>query len=195
MGINGKKHKRSTLNRRLFLKKTSVASAVTLAFTNACGLRRNKSKDLDTVLSITNYERQTYLAVFEHLLPSSLPESPGANDVNTLNFMLKTLKSGYFDNYDRRFALKGIKWVQDTAIEMYDTYFHKLNLAQKEMVLRDLETYSNGENWLSRMLTFIMEALLSDPVYGGNVNQAGWDWLQHQPGYPRPTPEKTVQNL
>jgi gluconate 2-dehydrogenase gamma chain len=37
------------------------------------------------------------------------------------------------------------------------------------------------------LLDYIMEALLTDPVYGGNPNSIGWQWLKHQPGFPRPT--------
>ena len=33
---------------------------------------------------------------------------------------------------------------------------------------------------------YIFEALLSDPVYGGNPEGIGWRWLGHRPGFPRP---------
>ena len=36
------------------------------------------------------------------------------------------------------------------------------------------------------MLLYIFEALLSDPVYGANVNEAGWNWLGYAAGLPRP---------
>ena len=32
-----------------------------------------------------------------------------------------------------------------------------------------------------------MEALLTDPAYGGNPDGIGWRWLGHTPGYPRPS--------
>jgi hypothetical protein len=28
--------------------------------------------------------------------------------------------------------------------------------------------------------------MLYDPIYGINKEQAGWSWLEHQPGLPRP---------
>jgi len=40
------------------------------------------------------------------------------------------------------------------------------------------------------VLGYIFEALLVDPVYGGNPNGIGWKWLEHQPGLPRPTADK-----
>jgi hypothetical protein len=36
---------------------------------------------------------------------------------------------------------------------------------------------------------------LADPVYGGNRERRGWEWLAHQPGYPRPPPGKTWYRL
>ena len=39
-----------------------------------------------------------------------------------------------------------------------------------------------GRAWLSLLLYYIFEALLSDPVYGGNPDGIGWQWLEHQPG-------------
>ena len=40
-----------------------------------------------------------------------------------------------------------------------------------------------------------VEALLADPVYGGNFDQTGWRWLSHQPGFPRPSADKTWYRL
>jgi len=45
------------------------------------------------------------------------------------------------------------------------------------------------------LLTYILEALLTDPVYGGNPNGIGWTWLQHQPGFPTPTEDKKYYKL
>ena len=50
---------------------------------------------------------------------------------------------------------------------------------------------TEGENWVSTLLFYICEALLTDPIYGGNPNGIGWAWLAHQPGFPRPSPEQS----
>jgi len=39
------------------------------------------------------------------------------------------------------------------------------------------------------LLTFIFEALLSDPQYSGNADSIGWQWLDYKFGNPRPTAE------
>ncbi|NBC82635.1 MAG: hypothetical protein GVY19_04555 [Bacteroidetes bacterium] len=186
--------KRSHITRRLFIKQSSVFSAIGSFTLSACqGVFTKKNKN--TGSPFTEYDKTTLRAVFNHLLPSDYPDSPGANDVNVLGFLKRTMQDPYFDSYDKRIIFNGVRWIQETAIDMFDNYFHALSDNDKEAALRDLETYSNGEHWLSMMLTYIFEALLSDPVYGGNTDQLGWRWLNHQPGYPRPIIEKTYDKL
>jgi len=45
------------------------------------------------------------------------------------------------------------------------------------------------------MMSYLIEALLSDPVYGGNKDQKGWLWLEHIPGFPTPGPDKVYFKL
>ena len=33
---------------------------------------------------------------------------------------------------------------------------------------------------------YLLEALLADPVYGGNTDEVGWKWLGYTAGFPRP---------
>ena len=62
-------------------------------------------------------------------------------------------------------------------------------------MLRRIAASPAGENWLSTLILYLMEALLTDPAYGGNPGGIGWRWLRHTPGYPRPTPDKTYPRL
>ena len=61
--------------------------------------------------------------------------------------------------------------------------------------MRQIEQSRAGRNWLSLLLTYVLEALLADPVYGGNPDGIGWQWLEHQPGYPRPPADKSWYKL
>ena len=45
------------------------------------------------------------------------------------------------------------------------------------------------------MVTLLFEALLLDPLYGGNKEEKGWKWLNHTPGFPRPTEELRYEVL
>ncbi|MEE8342688.1 MAG: gluconate 2-dehydrogenase subunit 3 family protein, partial [Gammaproteobacteria bacterium] len=73
--------------------------------------------------------------------------------------------------------------------------FTALNEQERETVLREIEQSRAGRNWLSTLLTYLLEALLADPVYGGNPNGIGWQWLEHQPGYPLPPKDKAWHRI
>ncbi len=66
---------------------------------------------------------------------------------------------------------------------------------QREALLRRIEQSRAGGNWLSLLLTYLLEALLADPVYGGNPDAIGWRWLEHQPGFPTPPADRTWYRL
>jgi gluconate 2-dehydrogenase gamma chain len=61
--------------------------------------------------------------------------------------------------------------------------------------LHQIVDSSAGENWLSLLLYYLFESLTLDPVYGGNPDGIGWHWLEHQPGFPRPTKETSYRHF
>ena len=81
------------------------------------------------------------------------------------------------------------------STKKYRRGFTQLNNNEREQLLRLIAGSEAGENWLSTLLLYIFEALLSDPVYGGNTGEAGWQWLAHTPGFPRPLVNKTFVQL
>jgi hypothetical protein len=42
------------------------------------------------------------------------------------------------------------------------------------------------EKWLSRLIYYTIEAMFSDPIYGGNTYELGWTSTLHTTGNPRP---------
>ncbi|MCW5587404.1 MAG: gluconate 2-dehydrogenase subunit 3 family protein, partial [Chromatiales bacterium] len=58
----------------------------------------------------------------------------------------------------------------------------------RELLLRRTAASAAGENWLSTLLSYLFEALLTAPAYGGNPNGIGWRWLSYVPGFPLPGP-------
>ncbi len=91
------------------------------------------------------------------------------------------------DPEEKEYIIDGIGWVDETAEEKYSKSYVQLSQSEQEKLVADISNESWGSSWLSVILTFIFEALLSDPQYGSNPDRIGWVWLQHNPGYPRPT--------
>lgn len=133
-------------------------------------------------------------AVQQHLFPTE-PDAPGASDINALAYLQFVMTDTTLAAEDRDFITKGAAWLEDMAQQMENKSFIALSEKQRDKVLRKIADSESGENWLATIMLYIVEALLTDPVYGGNTDQLGWKWLQHIPGYPRPPLDKTFTRL
>ncbi len=185
-----KEWRQEIISRRAFLARmagVSVAALFPLASGGATPApKSNKalSDDQQTVLA----------AVQQHLFPSE-PGIPGAGEINALAYLNNVLADPKMDEEEKAFIRNGTGWLEDLVREEQGGTFTDLNTAQREQMLRRIEQSRAGENWLATLLLYIFEALLSDPVYGGNPNGIGWQWLEHQPGFPRPPADKIYGKL
>lgn len=136
----------------------------------------------------------TIESVLQHLFPSE-PDAPGAREINALNYLRSVIELAGAGTEEHDFILQGAQWLEEIALEDHQEVFSQLDFSAKERVLRRVAASEVGENWISTLLYYLFEALLADPVYGGNPNGIGWKWLQHIPGFPRPSPEKTYRRL
>jgi gluconate 2-dehydrogenase gamma chain len=144
------------------------------------------------------HELQTLAAVQSHLFPrgdgTSGSNGPGAEDINALAYLQGALEDPSLAE-DKQFIGKGIGWLDDLSATMHEKNFLQLDVAGREQLLGTIAKSSAGENWLSTLLLYIFEALLTDPVYGGNPDGIGWAWLEHTPGFPHPPPDKIYTKL
>jgi gluconate 2-dehydrogenase gamma chain len=124
-------------------------------------------------------------AVQDHLLPSE-ENAPGARDVNATAWLQWVLSDPSVDDQHRFFFRKGADELDKLSLKVHERAFQALSPAEREALLRRYEAQAGGHHWLKELLNYIMEALLTDPVYGGNTGQVGWKWLGHKPGYKRP---------
>lgn len=123
--------------------------------------------------------------VQELLLPSE-PGSPGATDVGAFEYLKTAMQEERIDSAQRDFILHGVYWLQDAAMQQHEQAFLSLNAQTQQALLERISESDAGENWLSTLLVFVLEALLSAPVYGGNRDAVGWRWLAIEPGFPLP---------
>lgn len=137
---------------------------------------------------------RTLAEVQQHLLPPA-QDTPGASDIHAVIYLHNTLENSAADGDDRAFIVNGVGWLNDLAQKRHQQSFVTLDVAQREILLRQIEQSRAGERWLSLLLTYLLEALLADPVYGGNPGGIGWKWLEHQPGFPTPPPDKAWYKL
>ncbi|RCU50882.1 gluconate 2-dehydrogenase subunit 3 family protein [Corallincola holothuriorum] len=135
------------------------------------------------------------LAVLDAVQMQLFPDDgdgPSARDLHALDYLQWALDDPpNAEEGDKAFVKQGIGWLEDLAKSSHGQSFSALNREQQDTLLRQVSQSQAGENWLSLLLYYVMEALTLDPVYGGNPNGVGWQWLQHQPGYPRPDKDHT----
>jgi len=136
----------------------------------------------------------TLAVVQEHLFPSET-DSPGAKEINALEYLRNVTKDHVIDSDEKEFILNGVKWLNDLALEKHEAGFTSLSQSQRMGMLHEITKSKAGRRWISKLLSYILEALLCDPVYGGNPDGIGWKWLEHHPGFPRPPVNKRYWDL
>lgn len=190
------KKQKQLVSRRLFLAQSAgLVGAIALS-TDVSAKIKNK----DIAKTILTQPWLTLSEVQEHLFPRSAninndESSPGAKDINAIGYLYTMLHTFDADIDEQKFIIKGISWLDGMANTMAGAPFLKLNKINRERVLKTISESDTGETWLSTLLRYIFEALLTDPVYGGNTNSMGWQWLEHQPGFPRPPENKKYWKL
>ncbi len=132
---------------------------------------------------------RTISIVQNHLFPSDT-DAPGAVEINALDYLHRYLTNPATDKAEIQFLLSGTHALQhhihQALPETKEKQFSDLSIAQREALLREFEQQADGKRWLTNILNYLLEALLTDPVYGGNPDGIGWKWLQHRAGEPRP---------
>ena len=137
---------------------------------------------------------KTIAEVQETLFPAG-EDIPGASDIGAAIYLHKAIENPNADGEDRDYIYRGIGWLDELAQQRYSENYIQLSDNQKEKVIAETVQTRAGRKWISLLLTYLLEALLCEPVYGGNPDGVGWKWLQHQPGYPTPAADKTWDQL
>lgn len=176
------------LSRRHFLKSAALASAATAVPMSALAAAKLAIADL----SIEPW--RSLDAVLNHLLPSS-DSGPGAKELKVVHYVFNVINSQPSDPAEQEFISNGVGWLNGYTQKNSATDFALLNNDQKEAALRAISQSTAGENWLSTLLSYIFEAMLAPPSYGGNPDGIGWQWLNHQAGFPLPPTGKRYYEL
>jgi gluconate 2-dehydrogenase gamma chain len=190
------------MDRRTFIFRSTgslaiVSSPVFTPLTAAAFATQNAASKDDSGLTrqhltrklLTRKEWTTIAAVQNHLFPSD-PAAPGAVEINTTSYLHDYLSNPTTDPVDTSFIRQGVIDLELLAKTETGKQFIDLSNQQRENLLRQYEQQREGRRWLTTILNYVLEALLTDPVYGGNTEGIGWKWLEHRAGQPRPPMNK-----
>ncbi len=124
---------------------------------------------------------KTLEAVQQVLFPQEL-EAPSASEYGATAYLASVSTHSSFLASDLRFLTHGA----EELINKYNNFL-TLNSKEQDETLREfVDNHDIGQNWVSFVLYFTIEALLSSPIYGGNKNESAWQWLKHNAGLPQP---------
>lgn len=140
-------------------------------------------------LGLSKTHWQIMATIQNHLLPSE-KKAIGAKDVYATAWLHNALLMPNVDSAHIKFMVDGLLNLEKLSLSFLKNKILDLNESQRETLLREYEKNKIGRTWLLETLRYIFEALLSDPIYGGNRAGIAWKWLKHNPGFPRPTKDK-----
>jgi len=129
-----------------------------------------------------------------HLFPSEA-QAPGAREVKALSYLRFVMGWQGTDPAEPRILRSGLDRLREIAAQTQGGTFAALSTPAREQVLRTLEAEESGTEWLLLVLDYLFEALLADPIYGGNPDGIGWRWLRVEPGHRRPGPDQRYFEL
>ncbi|GAA5214923.1 gluconate 2-dehydrogenase subunit 3 family protein [Corallincola platygyrae] len=185
------------VSRREFLRSTTAVGLLAglLATKPALAAVDGKAPDpfakRDAEPAFKPDEKAVLSAVQMQLFPDD-GDGPSAKDLHALDYLIWAVDDPpNLEEGDKAFIRRGIGWLQDLSNSKHGKGFVGLSTTQQSELMKQISQSQAGENWLSLLLYYLMEALTLDPVYGGNPDGIGWQWLKHQPGYPRPTKDTT----
>ena len=159
-----------TITRRTFIASSILAGTALALMPQGC---------VQSKIKIDLFK--TLEAVQQVLFPQGL-DAPSAKEYGATAYLANVSTHSSFLASDLHFLKRG-------AQELMNEYPNFLTLSPKEQdeTLRTfVDEHEIGQNWVSFVLYFSIEALLADPIYGGNRNESGWKWLKHNTGLPQP---------
>jgi gluconate 2-dehydrogenase gamma chain len=169
------------IERRQLLKSAAGASAI--AATPTWVLAQAQLQQLATLQQSDPW--RTLGAVLEHLFPAS-SSGPSAQDIHALAYLYQVVTVQPIGVAEQQFITQGVTWLNSYSQSELQKHFVQADTNERETLLRAISQSQAGDNWLSTLINYLLEALLAPPIYGGNPNGIGWHWLEHQAGFPLP---------
>ena len=179
-------------NRRQVIKAALVAGTLSqISFLEACTTNLLTEAGND----ILDANQSTILKSVQEILFPNDGNGPGVDEIHAFEYTLWVLHDeGAYEKY-RNLLIEGITWADEESVKMYQKKYVELDQAEREKAVAHFAETDYGNEWLSTTLTYILEALLLDPIYGGNPDGIGWKWLNHTPGYPQASEPLRYENI
>jgi len=101
-------------------------------------------------------------------------------------YMSIVLNHSRISEDDKEYIRDGVKWLNEVSVAKYKKMYMNLSSKSRQEILKTISKEEWGDSWLYNIMSYTFEAMLGDPIYGGNNYEAGWKWLNFSGGLPRP---------
>lgn len=133
---------------------------------------------------------QSIAMVHKDLFPQS-EGVPSSGEINASYYLNSILNHSRISEDTKIFIRNGVKWLNEESVSKYKKIYTNLSPSQRQTVLKKIAVTEWGKSWTESIMSYLLEAMLGDPIYGGNKSESGWKWLGHKSGVPRPTKRVT----
>ena len=157
------------MKRRNFIKFTTISAIL-----------------FSTNISIAKNIPNKTLLVLDEVLNIIFPKTsvmPSAKEFKALEYLVKNISHKTFDNEDKTLILDGT----NDFINSFSEFLTLNKNEKKELIFEIIKNNEYAKSWISKLSYYGIEAMFSDPIYGGNFNQIGWNSVNHFIGIPRPS--------
>ncbi|WP_345991193.1 gluconate 2-dehydrogenase subunit 3 family protein [Sulfurimonas sp. HSL-1716] len=136
-------------------------------------------------VSVLKEPYQTISMVINDLFPSGVG-MPNPHSFNVIGFLKAVMQDKRVPAEKKKILRNGTGWINQKAQNHYIKNYIELSPDQRQKILKTISQKQWGDTWLWYLMNYTLEAMFSDPVYGANINETGWLWLDYKPGLPRP---------
>lgn len=193
-----------SINRRALLKRSLYIPLISVL--PSCGKKSdtNKGDDSNGSKSIERINNNNLFSSKETLVIQSVqqllfpndgdgPDAKAIQAFDYLNFAMTDRQN--IEEGDIEYIKNGVEWLTDLSERTKGTEFFNLPTREQELFLARMADTTAGDYFISLLMFYLTESLLTDPIYGGNPDGIGWKWLEHQAGFPRPVAGKTYRDF
>ena len=156
------------MKRRNFIKFTTISAVL-----------------FSTNISIAKNITSNSLIVLDEVLNVIFPKTknmPSAKEFKAIEYLVKNISHKTFDDEDKTLITDGTK----DFINSFPKFLSLTQEDKKKLIFEIIKDSQYAKSWISKLTYYGIEAMFSDPIYGGNFNQITWKSVNHSAGIPRP---------
>ena len=156
------------MKRRNFIKFTTIGAVL-----------------FSTNISIAKNITSNSLIVLDEVLNIIFPKTknmPSAKEFKAVEYLVKNISNKTFDDEDKNLIIDGTK----DFINSFPKFLTLTQEEKKKLIFEIIKDSQYAKSWISKLTYYGIEAMFSDPIYGGNFNQIAWKSVNHAVGIPQP---------